>query len=195
MTSLVSTYMRRDNSNFSGGPMDKNIAGHELAVVAHSEPVARRRVLTGAALLLTGVAVGSMRSDSAWAQAAAKPTAKSPAAVASKSPHQALIAAAKSCLQTGDTCQKHCVRLISAGDKSLADCLRTVRAMMPICLAMERLAGQDAKRLKELAKVCSDTCADCEAECRKHEFHHRECKACAESCAAMIKQCAAVMAA
>jgi Cys-rich four helix bundle protein (predicted Tat secretion target) len=73
------------------------------------------------------------------------------------------------------------------GDKSLADCMRSVSAMLPVCAAMNRLAIQDAKRLKDLAKVCADICRDCEAECRKHEFHHVECKRCAEACAATVK--------
>jgi hypothetical protein len=54
---------------------------------------------------------------------------------------------------------------------------------------MVQLAGQDAKRLKDYAKVCVAVCSDCEDECRKHEFHHIECKNCAEACAAMIKAC------
>ena len=65
--------------------------------------------------------------------------------------------------------------------------MRSVSAMLPVCAAMNRLATQDAKRLKDLAKGCADICRDCEVECRKHEFHHVECKRCAEACAATVK--------
>jgi len=70
--------------------------------------------------------------------------------------------------------------------------MRSVSAICLFCLAMNRLATQDAKRLQDLAKVCADICQDCEcqdceAECRKYEFHHVECKRCAEACAATVK--------
>jgi len=32
-------------------------------------------------------------------------------------------------------------------------------------------------------------CEACEKECRKHEMKHAECKACADSCAACLKEC------
>ncbi len=73
--------------------------------------------------------------------------------------------------------------------------MRTVNVMLPVCSAVVKLALQDAKRLKELVKVCADVCVDCETECRKHEFHHKECKNCAEACASMVKECKALLAA
>jgi len=57
---------------------------------------------------------------------------------------------------------------------------------------MNRLASQDAKRLRELAKVCADICRACEGDCRKHEFHHVEYQRCAEACAATVKVLAAL---
>lgn len=129
-------------------------------------------------------------SGAAFAQAAK--TAKPAAAPA---PHAALIAAAKKCGTVGEICLKHCIKLTKAGDKSLADCMRNVKAMLVVCNAVGRLAGQDAKRLKDLTKVCLDVCTDCEAECRKHESHHVECKNCANSCAAMIVEAKKLLAA
>jgi Cys-rich four helix bundle protein (predicted Tat secretion target) len=133
----------------------------------------RRVLIAGAAALLAGVG----QAPPASAQGAAPKT----------SPHQAIIAATKRCETVGNACLKHCQRLTRLGDKSLADCMRSVSAMLPVCAAMNRLAVQDAKRVKELAKVCADICRDCEAECRKHEFHHVECQRCAEACAATVK--------
>src|SRR5262245_12555179 len=140
-------------------------------------PVSRRSLLAGAASLLAGIG----QAAPAIAQAAAAKGA--PRA----SPHQAIVEATKRCETVGNACLKHCQRLTRLGDKSLADCMRSVSAMLPVCTALSRLAAQDAKRLKELAKVCADICRDCEAECRKHEFHHVECQRCAEACAATVK--------
>lgn len=140
-----------------------------------------RRTRRDAALLL--MAAVSLALAPALAAAPKPPLAKGP-----PSPHKDLIAAAKNCGKVGDVCLKHCIRLTKAGDKSIAKCMETVRAMLPVCAAMAQLASLDAKRVKELAAVCVAVCGDCEDECRKHEFHHRECKACAESCAAMVKE-------
>jgi Cys-rich four helix bundle protein (predicted Tat secretion target) len=137
----------------------------------------RRFLLAGAGALVAGV--GLARAVGAQTTAA-KPSP-------SKSPQQAVVEATKRCETVGNACLRHCQRLTRMGDKSLADCMRSVSAMLPVCAAMNRLAIQDAKRLKDLAKVCADICRDCEAECRKHEFHHVECKRCAEACAATVK--------
>lgn len=104
------------------------------------------------------------------------------------SQHQALVDAAIDCVRRGEACVPHCVESLSKGDTMLAECLESVFAMMPVCTAVARLAANDAPRLKELAKVCGDICADCEKVCRKHEGHHEVCKACADACAAFVKE-------
>lgn len=162
------------------------------------ERIGTARILQGGAAvdrrwslaLLASLGIGSVLSTEVMAQAKAPASkAATSGAKGGPAPHASLVAAAKKCADVGDVCLRHCIRLTKAGDKSLADCLTTVRAMLPVCAAVGRLAAQDAKRLKELAKVCADVCADCEAECRKHEFHHKECKACAEACAVMVSEC------
>jgi Cys-rich four helix bundle protein (predicted Tat secretion target) len=137
----------------------------------------RRSLLAGAGALVAGVGL----AGAAGAQTTAAKTSPS------KSPHPTVVEATKRCETVGNACLRHCQRLTRLGDKSLAECMRSVSAMLPVCVAMNRLATQDAKRLKDLAKVCADICRDCEAECRKHEFHHVECKRCAEACAATVK--------
>ncbi|HEU0061714.1 MAG TPA: Csp1 family four helix bundle copper storage protein [Hyphomicrobiaceae bacterium] len=142
----------------------------------------RRSLLAAAGALVANFGL----LETAWAQTAATKT--SPA----KAPQQAIIDATKRCETVGNACLRHCQRLTRLGDKSLADCMRSVAVMLPVCVATNRLAQQDAKRLQDLAKVCADVCRDCEAECRKHEFHHVECKRCAEACAATVKVLAAL---
>jgi len=104
------------------------------------------------------------------------------------SKYQALIDSTHACMATGDACINHCLESLGTGDKSLADCARTVEAMLPLVTATGKLAAQDAKRLKELAAVCGKACKDCEAECKKHE-QHPECKACGEACARCAAEC------
>jgi len=151
-----------------------------------------RRTALGKLAAWTALATVPLAGEASaqTAVAAKKPLARPSA---SNGPYKALIAAAKKCGDVGEVCRKHCIKLSAAGDVSIAECMRTVSAMLPVCGAAGKLASQDAKRLKDLLKVCVDICADCEAECRKHEFHHRECKACAEACASMIKESKAVI--
>lgn len=104
------------------------------------------------------------------------------------SQHQALIEAAQHCMASAEACVPHCISLLGKGDTSLAECLESVLAISPVCGAVARLASLDAPRLKDLAKVCSDICADCEKVCRKHAEHHKVCKDCADSCAAFVKE-------
>lgn len=107
--------------------------------------------------------------------------------------HKAVIDTATACIAKGEVCIAHCIDLMKAGDTAMADCMKTVSAMMPMCAALVRLAALDNKRLKELVAVCKDVCADCEAECKKHADKHAVCKACMDSCTACIKECKALL--
>ncbi|MEQ1717324.1 MAG: four-helix bundle copper-binding protein [Hyphomicrobium sp.] len=103
--------------------------------------------------------------------------------------HQALVDAALKCVNRGEVCTDHCLKMLGTGDTSLKDCMRSVSAMIPMCEALAKLAALDSPRLKDLAKVCIDVCDDCAKECKKHAEHHAACKACGESCAACIEDC------
>lgn len=107
--------------------------------------------------------------------------------------HKAVIDTATDCLAKGEICVAHCIDLMKGGDTAMADCMKSVSIMMPMCAALVRLAALDAKRLKELAAVCKDVCADCEAECKKHADKHAVCKDCMDSCTACIKECKALL--
>lgn len=109
--------------------------------------------------------------------------------------HAELTRLALDCVGHGEACVAHCVKVLGTGDPSLADCLVTVNAMLPMCAALARYAATDAKRLKQLAKVCIDVCDDCAKECEKHAAEHEECKVCGESCVACIKACKKLIAA
>jgi Cys-rich four helix bundle protein (predicted Tat secretion target) len=79
-------------------------------------------------------------------------------------------------------CLQHCLNLMSEGDDSMAECAKTVRAMLPMCQGLQELASQSSTHLKEFAKLCSTVCRDCQKACKKHENHHEICKRCMDSC-------------
>jgi len=151
----------------------------------------RREVLSG-----MGVAgAAAIAARAALGQTDKKP-AKQPAAPATGHEHhhmggskyQALIDSTHACMATGDACINHCLQSLGTGDKTLAECAKSVEAMLPLVTATGKLAAQDAKRLKELAAVCGKACKDWEAECKKHE-QHPECKACGDACTKCAAEC------
>jgi len=107
---------------------------------------------------------------------------------------ETLIDSALSCIKTGEICQQHCLDLLSAGDKSMADCAKSVAEMLTMCQALAELAAQKSSHLPKLAAICADVCKTCEKNCRVHEAHHAICKNCAESCARCASECLKVAA-
>lgn len=104
-----------------------------------------------------------------------------------------LINSAQSCLTKGEICAAHCIDMMKAGDTSMADCLRSVHTMMPMCATLIRLAVLDSKRLKAFAAVCRDICLDCAAECKPHADKHAICKDCMKSCDACAAACKKIL--
>lgn len=134
-------------------------------------------------------------SLSALAQGKGAPPAKdAKPAAAAWTINQTLLDSALSCIRAGDACLDHCVRTLSTGDKSMAECAGTVRAMLPMCHALADFTRLNSTHLKALAALCAKVCRDCEAACKKHANHHAECKACMESCQACATECEKVAA-
>lgn len=136
--------------------------------------IKRRDVLTGMGAMLVASGPGLAYA----ADHAAHAHQLSPAV-------QAVIDAAAACEQAGEACIAHCMASFRAGDTSLAECATSVQQMVPACTAVGRLAHYDSPHLKAFVAACAKVCADCEAQCRKHE-QHPPCEACAESCAKFI---------
>ena len=106
-----------------------------------------------------------------------------------ESPHGDIIDAALSCVKKGDACVAHCIHLIQMGNRDMADCLKAVSDMLPMCNTLAKLAASQSTHLAEFAKVCITVCEDCEKECDKHADKHEACKACRDSCRSCIEQC------
>ena len=102
--------------------------------------------------------------------------------------NQDLLDAALLRVNRGEACVDHCAKQLGAGDTSMKNCMGSVSTMLSMCTAVARFAAFDAPRLKEVVKLSVDVCSDCEKECRKHEQHHAQCKNCADSCGAFIRE-------
>jgi Cys-rich four helix bundle protein (predicted Tat secretion target) len=147
--------------------------------------VSRRDLLIGA-----GVVASAAIAGTAIAGTEAEPHTmqhKYSEAVANKK-HVALVAAANECIAKGQACISHCMETVLTDDTTMGKCAFAVQQMLPVCTAMAYLAAYDSKRLKPMAETCVGVCEDCEKECRVHEEHQPECRACADACAALIKE-------
>jgi Cys-rich four helix bundle protein (predicted Tat secretion target) len=102
---------------------------------------------------------------------------------------QTLIVASSDCAVKAETCLAHCQQLLAAGDKTMGPCAKTTSETLALCTAVRTLAIQGAPSLPKLAAVAMDACRRCEAECRKHEKVHPQCKDCAEACVACAAEC------
>lgn len=145
----------------------------------------RRDALKTTAAAGAVLSFAALAADPPKAAADAKPAVK-PSGIAA---HKAMYEAALECVRVGQECLDHCIRNLSTGDKMMAECAGTVRAMLPLCEAVVELSRLDSAHLKALAAVCAKACRDCEAACKKHAGHHAECKACMESCGRCASAC------
>ena len=100
--------------------------------------------------------------------------------------HPSVLNAVNDCVVKAQQCAAHCLVAFQEGDTTLADCARKVNEMLPICKAFSYQVAGNSPYIKALSAVCAQACKDCEAECRKHEDKHVECKECAESCEQVI---------
>jgi Cys-rich four helix bundle protein (predicted Tat secretion target) len=145
------------------------------------ESISRRDVLVGvgaASLAAAGVAIAGTETKSHGKYFEAKAAKK----------HPALNTALDACITKGQACISHCMETFALGDTTMAACASAVQQMLPVCTATSYLAIYDSKRLEEMAQACVAVCEDCEKECRVHEEHQPECRACADACAAVIKE-------
>lgn len=149
-----------------------------------SSAVSRREVLMASAALAASAAGAGIAS--AGEHDAHMGAAKYSEAKAFKK-HAALVASANECVAQGQACLSHCFETFVAGDTTMAECAFAVEQMLKACDAFSYLAAYDSPHLPAMARVCVSVCQDCEKECRKHEDHQAECRACADACAVLIR--------
>ena len=108
--------------------------------------------------------------------------------------HAALVREALHCIDTGNACAAHCIEDMRSGNTELLECLVQVQELVIACEALAKLAAYDSEHLKTYANATIEVCETCEAECRKFEDKHAQCKDCADACVACMKECQRVIA-
>lgn len=116
-------------------------------------------------------------------------SAAAPDAGVSGDPGSRLVTVASECIEAGERCQAHCFQQFAAGDTSLARCAQSVTLMLAMCRTLVTAAAQGSPRLKDIARVCGQTCRDCEAACKQHAGHHELCRQCMEACRTCATAC------
>jgi Cys-rich four helix bundle protein (predicted Tat secretion target) len=75
------------------------------------------------------------------------------------------------------------------GNMAPLECLVQVQDLVIACDALAKFAAGDSGHLKAYAAATIEVCESCEAECRKFEAQHAQCKDCADSCVACMREC------
>ena len=107
--------------------------------------------------------------------------------------YAALIAEAMHCIETGNECAAHCIADMRSGNTELLECLVQVQELEIACNALAKFAAFDSEHLKTYAAATIEVCDTCEAECRKFEEVHTQCKACADACVACARECEKIL--
>lgn len=107
----------------------------------------------------------------------------------------ALIQEALHCIDTGNACAAHCISDMRGGSTELLECLVRVQELVIACEALSKLAAYGSEHVATYAAATVEVCDTCEAECRKFEAKHSECKDCADACVACRTECEKVLAA
>ncbi|MEO6953428.1 MAG: four-helix bundle copper-binding protein [Polyangia bacterium] len=131
----------------------------------------RRDLLVGAGVVLAAVAANRAEA----APSAAKPSSGS------------LVLAANSCVRASQACLRHCLDMLATGNVAMAACAKSVADLIPASEALAAIAAGSSRHTAALAAVVGQIARDCKAECDKH-LAMGPCKACAESCAALIAE-------
>jgi Cys-rich four helix bundle protein (predicted Tat secretion target) len=107
--------------------------------------------------------------------------------------YAAMLAEALHCIETGNACGAHCIDDMRSGSTELLDCLLRVQELVIACEALSKLSAYGSDHVKTYAAATVEVCDTCEAECRKFESKHAECKECADACVACRTECQKVL--
>jgi len=142
----------------------------------------RREALLNTTAMAVAASLGAIACG---AQNAAGQAAVVPAA----SGGDGVVDTAFDCQKKGEACADHCVRMLSTGDTTMAECFLAVREMLPATAALAHLAAMSSKHLPAAARLALEVSESCEAACRKHAQVHAVCRDCADSCVRTIAAC------
>ncbi len=103
-------------------------------------------------------------------------------------PHGPLVASVTHCIVIGEACLTHCLQMLSAGEKAMAECAMSVQQTLAVCTALQKLALQGSAHTRRQAALAAEVCAECEKICRKFP-DMPDCVACADACADCVQAC------
>ena len=89
-----------------------------------------------------------------------------------------LVESLENCVAVCNNCAASCLN--EDNMQSMADCIRLDLDCADICQLTLKLLARDSKQMTSAVELCRDICAECAAECGKHEYDH--CQLCADSC-------------
>lgn len=139
----------------------------------------RRDLIVGAGLTVaTALSTRALADKPGGAAPAGKPTGE-------------LTLAATTCTRIAQACLRHCLAMLATGNGAMGGCAKAVADLIPAVEALAAIAAGGSRHVGPLAKVVGEIARDCKIECDKHPSM-AACKACADSCAALLVEIARV---
>jgi hypothetical protein len=92
-----------------------------------------------------------------------------------------------------DSCFKHCLELVAAGNKKHAETAQLCADCGECCKTCATLCARKSPLVGPMLECCAKCCDECAAACEKlpDDKHMadcaKECRACAKECRAMLK--------
>jgi hypothetical protein len=96
-----------------------------------------------------------------------------------------LIESLQHCITACKYCASSCLE--EENVQSITKCIKTDLDCANICsITLDLLIGNSVNAVKAI-ELCKDICADCAAECEKHDHDH--CQRCADACRRCEEHC------
>ncbi|HQU42186.1 MAG TPA: hypothetical protein PK867_05215 [Pirellulales bacterium] len=96
------------------------------------------------------------------------------------------------CQQACDSCEAHCLDLLSEGNKAHRETLQTCLDCAEICAAADQIVSRGGPFSGLICRACADACARCAAACERFpDDQHmsqcaQECRKCQNACETML---------
>lgn len=96
-----------------------------------------------------------------------------------------LVESLENCVAACNNCASSC---LDEGDiQRLTACIKLDLDCADACHIALKLLARDSNHAISVVELCMDICAECAAECEKHEHDH--CRLCAKSCRRCEDRC------
>lgn len=89
-----------------------------------------------------------------------------------------LVESLENCVAACNNCASSCLNEDNV--RSMAECIKLNLDCADACHLTLKLLARDSNHAMAVVELCKDICAECAAECEKHEQDH--CRQCAKAC-------------